>query len=40
MIENDRVHRSSMGLERGMGARLVGAHQPRVARDIRADYGG
>ena len=40
VIENDRVHRASMGLERGMGACLVGAHQPRVAGDISADYGG
>src|ERR1700684_381300 len=40
VVENDRVHRASMGLERGMGARLVGAHQPRVASDISADYGG
>ena len=40
VIEDDRVYRGSMGLERGMGARLVGAHQSRVAGDIGADYGG
>ncbi len=37
VIENDRIDRASMRLERGMGAGLVGAHHPRVTRDIGAD---
>ena len=39
MIENDRVYRASMGLERGVGAFLVGAHHARIAGDVSADYG-
>jgi hypothetical protein len=39
VIENYRVYRASMGLERGMGALLVVAHHSRVTGDVRADYG-
>ena len=37
VIENDRIDRASMGLERGVGTRLVGAHHSRVACDVSAD---
>ena len=37
VIENDRIDRASMGLERGVGAGLVGAHHPRVTCDVSAD---
>src|SRR5258708_27579410 len=40
VIENDRVHRTPMGLERGVRTRFVGAHQSRITRDVRANYGG
>ena len=37
VIENDRIDRASMGLERGVGTCLVGAHHSRVTRDVSAD---
>src|SRR5262249_41474036 len=40
MIEDDRIDRAAMGLERGMRPRLVGAHQAGVTGDIGADNGG
>ena len=39
MIEDDRVDRGAMGLERGMRARLVGAHHAGIAGDVSADDG-
>ena len=39
VIENDRVYRASMGLERGVRSFLVGAHHARVTGDVSADYG-
>ena len=39
MIEDDRIDRGSMGLERGMRARLVGPHHAGVAGDVSADDG-
>ena len=39
MIENDRIHRASMSLERGVRPCLVGAHQPRVAGNVGANHG-
>jgi hypothetical protein len=38
VIEDDRVYRASMGLERGVCACLVGAHHSRVTGDVGADY--
>jgi hypothetical protein len=38
MIEDDRVYRGSMGLERGVRALLVGPHHSRVTGDVSADY--
>ena len=40
MIENDRIDRASMGLERGVGSCLVGAHHSRIAGDVGADDCG
>ena len=40
MIENHRVYRASMGLERGVRPCLVGAHHARIAGDVGADDGG
>ena len=40
VIEDDRVDRASMGLERGVRSRLIGAHHSRVAGDVGADYRG
>jgi hypothetical protein len=40
VIENDRVYRASVRLERGMRSRLVDTHHARVAGDVSADYGG
>ncbi len=37
MIENDRIDRTSVRLERGVGTGLVGAHHPRVTCDVSAD---
>jgi hypothetical protein len=39
MIENDRIYRAAMRLEGGVGARLVGAHHPRVTGHVSADNG-
>src|SRR6266849_8382595 len=39
MIENYRVYRAAMGLERGVRTCLVGAHHSRVTGDVSADYG-
>src|SRR5258705_9380865 len=39
MIENYRIYRAAMGLERGVRTRLVGAHHSRVTGDLSADYG-
>jgi hypothetical protein len=39
VIEDDRVDRTSMGLERGVRSFLVGAHHPRVAGDVSTDDG-
>ena len=40
MIEDDRVYRGSMGLERGVRTLLVGSHHSRVTGDVCADYRG
>src|SRR5258706_15359665 len=40
MIENYRVYRAAMGLERGVRTCLVGAHHSRVTGDVSADYSG
>jgi hypothetical protein len=40
MIEDDRVDRASMGLERGVRAGLVSPHHARVSGDVCADNGG
>ena len=40
MIEDDRVDRGAMRLERGVRPRLVGAHHARIAGDVSADDGG
>ena len=40
MVENDGIDRAAMGLERGMGARLVGPHHAGIADDVSADDGG
>ena len=40
MIEDHRIDRAAMGLERGMRPRLVGAHHARIAGDVSADDGG
>ena len=37
VIENDRIDRASVRLERGVGTCLISAHHPRVTRDISAD---
>ena len=39
VIEDDRVDRGPMGLERGVRARLVGPHHAGVAGDVSADDG-
>jgi hypothetical protein len=40
VIENDRVYRASMGLERGVRTCLVGAHHSRVTGDVCTNYRG
>ena len=40
VVEDDRIDRASVGLERGVRACLVGAHHSRVAGDVSADDGG
>ena len=40
VIENDRMDRAAMGLERGMGSGLIGTHHARIAGDIGANDGG
>src|SRR6516162_5731546 len=40
VIENDRMDRAAMGLERGMGAGRVGTHHARVTGDVSTDDGG
>jgi len=39
MIENYRIYRAAMGLERSVRTRLVVAHHSRVTGDVGADYG-
>jgi hypothetical protein len=40
VIEDDRVDRASMGLERGVRSRLIDTHHPRVTGDVGADDRG
>ena len=40
MIEDDRIYRASMGLERGVRTGLIGAHHSRVTGNVGADDGG
>ena len=40
VIENYRIYRASMGVERGVGAFLVSAHHARVTGDVSAGYRG
>ena len=39
MIEDDRVDRGAMGLERGVRPRLVGSHHAGIAGDVSTNYG-
>ena len=40
VIEDDRINRAAVGLERGVRAFFVGAHHARVACDVGANDGG
>jgi hypothetical protein len=40
VVENDRIDRTSMGLESRVRAFLVGTHHSGIAGDIRANNGG
>ena len=39
VVEDDRVDGAAMRLERGVGPRLVGAHQAGIAGDVGANDG-